>query len=167
MLKIKSEIVLAVLIIVVGIGLVTSGVFGKQPGQSQNTQIQIIKITKTYLDWQNSPITSDNISKSMEITGFPAGTEIISGYFDRKQVFAPDISGSGGDFVFRTATGKSCNTNQGFNPGDEEGIIQNASLNLIFCYPDEASTLFIDASKERVDTYAQGIMDIYIFYIVH
>jgi len=159
----KKIVAICGLVVLAAVLLFVSRVSGVQPNNPKEIKVQIVKVTKTYQDFQNAPLALG--IRHLKIVDFPVSAEIFSVYGDIKNVFSP---GEGG-FVpnVRTASGRDCTGGSLGGVGFSQINLSTPLLVTILCSASEDSALFLDVDDSAISSVAQGSLDVYVSYIVH
>lgn len=167
------------LLVVGGLGLVAaitlvltnaSWVSGAKPVQVKNAQVQTIKVTKTYLDFQNSPFLVDfnGQVKALKIMDIPAGTNILAASLVAVEPFVSNNATE--PFPFELISSIGGNLNNG-SCEIAQTTTSNISIGFVpdlgMCNPNSDESLFLRDSHDIVSSLTQGSMDVYLTYITY
>ncbi|TSC89043.1 MAG: hypothetical protein G01um10143_424 [Parcubacteria group bacterium Gr01-1014_3] len=171
----KHKLILGLgLILIVGAVLVWSGVLGKQSGQPKTAQVQTVKVTKTYLDFQASPNYPSSFGDGqihfMKVLDLPANAEIMA-----VEVFIAESIAPTTNFEIFSGTDIAPDQCDGAGTAGSSAIAGNESSNRglrpqmiqAMCFQNTSFGIFLRDSNDLVDALTGGAMDFYVSYIVH
>ncbi len=162
---INKSLPYAGILIVLAVILLVSQAMGAKSDQPKNTQVQTVKITKTYQDFNAAQ------DQTVSIISFPPGVEILSTNIVIPEQFETNPQSQ--DLGFSSSI-SNCAPNSSGNPSaqfaaKDNGVPQNEGLNPqsifndLFCGFRNNIEMFVGGFPNLT----RGSMDIYISYIVH